>query len=59
MLVRKGDLSMTQIKKVSCYFCHMNCGMLAYVEDDKVVKVVGDPEHPSNAGAQCSRGFRP
>ncbi|MBP2632777.1 MAG: Acetylene hydratase [Firmicutes bacterium] len=47
---------MTEIKKTACHFCHMNCGMLATVEDGKVTKVVGDPEHPFNMGAQCPRG---
>ncbi|HWP97893.1 MAG TPA: molybdopterin-dependent oxidoreductase [Syntrophomonadaceae bacterium] len=45
-----------EIKKVACHFCHMNCGMLAHVEDGVLVKVTGDPEHPFNLGAQCSRG---
>ena len=47
---------MSEIKKVACHFCHMNCGMLAHVEDGVVTKVVGDPEHPFNQGAQCARG---
>ncbi|AFV10376.1 thiosulfate reductase PhsA [Thermacetogenium phaeum DSM 12270] len=47
---------MSQVKKVACHFCHMNCGMLAHVEDGVVVKVTGDPEHPTNAGTQCARG---
>jgi thiosulfate reductase/polysulfide reductase chain A len=44
---------MTEVKKVACHFCHVNCGMLAYVEDGKLVKLIGDPEHPTNFGAQC------
>ncbi|ATW23643.1 molybdopterin-containing oxidoreductase family protein [Candidatus Formimonas warabiya] len=47
---------MTEIRKVACHYCHMNCGMLAYVEDGVVTKVAGDPEHPYNLGAQCPRG---
>lgn len=34
----------------------MNCGMLAAVEDGKIIRVVGDPEHPFNMGGQCQRG---
>lgn len=47
---------MTEIRKVACHFCHMNCGMLVYVEDGVATKIVGDPEHPYNAGGQCPRG---
>ena len=47
---------MSEIKKTACHFCHMNCGMLATVENGVVTKVAGDPEHPFNAGAQCPRG---
>ena len=45
-----------EIRKASCYFCHMNCGMLAHVEDEKIIKIEGDPEHPFNLGARCPRG---
>lgn len=47
---------MSEVKKVACHFCHMNCGMLAYSENGVLTKVVGDPEHPFNLGAQCPRG---
>ena len=47
---------MEEIKKAACHFCHMNCGMLATVEDGVVTKIVGDPDHPFNQGAQCPRG---
>ncbi len=35
--------------------CHGTCGILAYVEDGKLVKVEGDPDHPWNQGRLCSR----
>lgn len=35
--------------------CHGGCGVLAYIEDGKLVKVEGDPEHPWNQGRLCSR----
>lgn len=35
--------------------CHGGCGVLAYLEDGKLVKVEGDPEHPWNQGRLCSR----
>ncbi|MFA6808307.1 MAG: molybdopterin-dependent oxidoreductase, partial [Eubacteriales bacterium] len=44
------------VKKSCCFFCHQNCGVLAYVKDGKVIKIEGDPEHPTNQGALCARG---
>jgi len=35
--------------------CHGGCGVLAYIEDGKLVKIEGDPEHPWNQGRLCSR----
>ncbi|WP_455283861.1 molybdopterin-dependent oxidoreductase, partial [[Eubacterium] cellulosolvens] len=35
--------------------CHGGCGVLAYVEDGRLVKVEGDPEHPWNQGRLCPR----
>ncbi|MDO0824950.1 molybdopterin-containing oxidoreductase family protein [Desulfosporosinus nitroreducens] len=45
-----------EIKKSCCYFCHENCGVLAYVKDGKVIAIEGDPEFPTNAGGLCCRG---
>jgi anaerobic selenocysteine-containing dehydrogenase len=35
--------------------CHGGCGVIAHVEDGKLVKIEGDPEHPMNRGRLCSR----
>ena len=45
-----------EIKKSCCYFCHQNCGVLAYVKDGKVLHIEGDPDHPTNRGGLCPRG---
>lgn len=45
-----------EIKKSCCYFCHENCGVLAYVKDGKVIAIEGDPEFPTNQGGLCCRG---
>ncbi|MCM1565487.1 MAG: molybdopterin-dependent oxidoreductase [Dehalobacter sp.] len=44
------------VKKSCCYFCHQNCGVLAYVKDGKVIAIEGDPEFPTNTGGLCCRG---
>ena len=36
--------------------CHpVGCGLQVHVEDGKVVKVEGDPEHPITKGSLCPR----
>jgi thiosulfate reductase/polysulfide reductase chain A len=45
-----------EVKKSCCYFCHQNCGVLAYVKDGKVLAIEGDPEFPTNTGGLCCRG---
>ena len=46
------------IKKVVrtlCGLCHTNCGILVHLEDGKVSRIEGDPEHPANRGSLCSK----
>jgi formate dehydrogenase major subunit len=38
-----------------CYYCAVGCGIRVSVADDKVVAIQGDPEHPINRGALCSK----
>jgi formate dehydrogenase major subunit len=39
-----------------CPFCSVGCGMLVTAAEGKVVNLVGDPDHPINEGALCSKG---
>ncbi len=38
-----------------CYYCAVGCGIRASVVDGRVVAIQGDPEHPINRGALCSK----
>jgi anaerobic selenocysteine-containing dehydrogenase len=38
---------------LDCWDC---CGMIAYVEDGKLLKVEGDPDHPITQGSLCIKG---
>lgn len=38
-----------------CYYCAVGCGIVASVADGKVIAIQGDPEHPINRGALCSK----
>jgi anaerobic selenocysteine-containing dehydrogenase len=35
--------------------CHGGCGVLAHIEDGKLVKIEGDPDHPWSQGRLCAR----
>ncbi|MBW1730870.1 MAG: molybdopterin-dependent oxidoreductase [Deltaproteobacteria bacterium] len=37
--------------------CHGGCGVLAHVEDGKLVRIEGDPHHPWNQGRLCARAL--
>ncbi len=39
-----------------CPFCGCGCGFLVTAVDGKVVNIEGDPQHPINRGASCSKG---
>lgn len=39
-----------------CELCFWKCGVLAYVKDDRVYKIEGNPKHPLSNGRLCPRG---
>jgi len=39
-----------------CPFCGVGCGQNAFVKDDKLVHIEGDPLHPISEGTLCSKG---
>jgi anaerobic selenocysteine-containing dehydrogenase len=49
----------TEIYKTICAICSSgttHCGMNAYVQDGKLIKVEGMKEHPANEGTLCAKG---
>jgi anaerobic selenocysteine-containing dehydrogenase len=47
------------VKKIKtvCRNCHGACGVIAQVEDGKVIKVEGDPDSPISRGTMCTKGL--
>ena len=45
------------VVKSHCRMCHGGCGVLVYVKDGKVARIVGDPDCPINHGTLCSKGI--
>lgn len=46
---------MTKVKSV-CPYCGVGCGIVMEVQGNRVIKVVGDKEHPTNFGRLCTKG---
>jgi len=45
-----------QTVKSVCPYCGVGCGIVMEVSDNRVVKVSGDKEHPTNFGRLCTKG---
>src|SRR4051794_31735440 len=46
---------MTPVHSV-CNFCHVRCPTLVEVENDRVVRLSADPDHPYGHGLICVKG---
>jgi assimilatory nitrate reductase catalytic subunit len=42
--------------KTNCPYCGVGCGVEATVEDNKIIAVKGNSEHPANLGRLCVKG---
>lgn len=40
-----------------CQLCPARCGIIGFLEGDKLVKIGGNPKHPNNLGKLCARGL--
>ncbi|TAN58217.1 MAG: thiosulfate reductase, partial [Rhodospirillales bacterium] len=40
----------------TCMVCNIEDGGIAYVEDGRIVKLEGNPDHPGNRGKLCAKG---
>ena len=45
----------TEVKRALCFGCWLQAGVLATVENGKVIKLTGEPGHPVNQGWICER----
>jgi len=46
----------TRVVRSSCRGCHGVCQVLVHLEDDRVVRVTGDPDSPTSRGYICPKG---
>jgi formate dehydrogenase major subunit len=45
-----------RVVKSICPYCAVGCGQNAYVKDEKIVQVEGDPDSPISRGRLCPKG---
>jgi anaerobic selenocysteine-containing dehydrogenase len=45
-----------RVVPLTCHVCNVQDGALAYVENDRIVKLEGNPEHVSTRGRLCAKG---
>jgi assimilatory nitrate reductase catalytic subunit len=48
--------SNTREIKSTCCYCGVGCGVIIKTENDQIVDVKGDPDHPANFGRLCTKG---
>jgi len=49
-------MSSSEVRSV-CPYCGVGCGIVMTVENQRVSKVSGDKQHPSNFGRLCTKGL--
>ncbi|HNV87457.1 MAG TPA: molybdopterin-dependent oxidoreductase [Methylotenera sp.] len=42
--------------KSTCCYCGVGCGVIIESQNDKIIHVKGDPDHPANFGRLCTKG---
>jgi assimilatory nitrate reductase catalytic subunit len=42
--------------KTTCPYCGVGCGVIAMVDNEGLISISGDPQHPANFGRLCSKG---
>ena len=46
----------TKVIPATCRECSVRCGALIYLENGRVVRITGNPDHPGSRGAFCVKG---
>lgn len=53
---RTSETQEGKITTTICPYCGVGCGALVTAAGGRIIHVEGDPEHPINEGALCSKG---
>src|SRR5512142_1293015 len=48
--------SADRVVRSVCPYCAVGCGQLAYVKDERIIDIEGDPDSPVSQGCLCPKG---
>lgn len=55
--VSRTSLKSLRAIPTTCEQCPAGCGIIAYLDGDRLVQILGNPEHPNNQGGICAKGL--
>ncbi len=55
--VSRTSLKSLRVFPTTCSLCASGCGILAYLDGDRCVQILGNPDHPVNKGRICAKGL--
>ncbi|GAH84310.1 unnamed protein product, partial [marine sediment metagenome] len=60
--IEKTGVSRTSLKSLraiptTCEQCPAGCGIIAYLNGERLVQLLGNPDHPNNQGGICAKGI--
>lgn len=55
--VSRTSLKTLRAIPTTCRLCPAGCGILAYLDGDRCVQILGNPSHPVNKGGICAKGI--
>ncbi|MGD8535763.1 MAG: molybdopterin-dependent oxidoreductase [Candidatus Aminicenantes bacterium] len=55
--VSRTSLKSLRAIPTTCEQCPAGCGIMAYLDGDRLVQILGNPNHPNNRGGICAKGI--
>ncbi len=55
--VSRTSLKTLRAIPTTCEQCPAGCGLIAYLDGERLVQLLGNPNHPNNQGGICAKGI--
>ncbi|MBL7082906.1 MAG: molybdopterin-dependent oxidoreductase [Candidatus Aminicenantes bacterium] len=55
--VSRTSLKPLRAIPTTCEQCPAGCGVIAYLDGERLVQILGNPNHPNNHGSICAKGL--
>jgi anaerobic selenocysteine-containing dehydrogenase len=55
--VSRTSLKTLRAIPTTCEQCPAGCGLIAYLDGERLVQILGNPNHPNNQGGICAKGI--